>query len=168
MQQVPLHENLARVRTSTHGCQIVSRLHAFGSVKNEINESGSDDQRVKPLASDSHRPSRRIWTLVESEKIRDLILQGQATIEALRRCFPDRSDFALRSKQNAVDQELSARPWSTQEDQVILQFVSEGRNKALSIVFRGRDESSIRQRLRELTARPSHDAPPLFDVRKKF
>jgi hypothetical protein len=76
MQQAPLPENLARVRTSTHGCQIVSRLHAFGSVKDEVDESGGDDQEVKPLASDSHRPSRRIWTLAESEKVRNLILQG--------------------------------------------------------------------------------------------
>jgi hypothetical protein len=80
MQQAPLPENLARVRTSTRGCQIVSRLHAFGSVKDEVDKSGGDNQEVKPSASDPHRPSRRIWTLAESEKIRDLILQGQAAV----------------------------------------------------------------------------------------
>jgi hypothetical protein len=137
-------------------------------VEDEVDESGGDNQEVKPLALDSHRPSRRIWTLAVSEKVRDLILQGQATIEVLRQCFPDRSDFALRSKRNAIGQELSARSWSTQEDQVILQFVSEGQSKALSTVLRGRDESSIGQRLRELTARPVHDAPSLSDVRKEF
>jgi hypothetical protein len=143
IQQAPLPKNLARVRTSTHGCQIISRLHAFGSVNG-------------------------IWTVAESENVRNLILQGQATIEVLHQCFRDRSDFASRSKRNAIGQELSTRPWSTQEDQVILQFVSEGRSKALSTVFRRRDESSIGQLLRELTARPVHNAPPLSDTRKGF
>jgi hypothetical protein len=70
MQQAPLHENLALVRTSTHGRQIVARLHAFESVKDEVDEYGGDDQEVKPLVLDSHRTSRRIWTLAESESQR--------------------------------------------------------------------------------------------------
>jgi hypothetical protein len=37
-------------------------------VKDELDEFGGDDQEVKLLASDSHWPSRRIWTLAESEK----------------------------------------------------------------------------------------------------
>jgi hypothetical protein len=84
LQQTPLPENLARVRTSTHGCQIVSRLHAFGSVKDEVDESGGDDQEMKPLASDSHRPSWRIWTLAESEKSEILFskVKGQLKLSA--------------------------------------------------------------------------------------
>jgi hypothetical protein len=83
-------------------------------VKDEMDGSGGDEQEMKPLALDSHRPSQRIWTLAESEKVRELILQCQATIEILRQCFPDRSDVALHSTRNVIGQELPARPWSTQ------------------------------------------------------
>jgi hypothetical protein len=87
-----------------HQCpkSIVSRLNAFGRVKDEVDESDSDDQETGRLASDSHPPSRRTWKLAESEKLRDLILKGHATMAVLRVCFPDCFDFALRSKRNAI------------------------------------------------------------------
>jgi hypothetical protein len=53
MQQAPLPENMVRVRTSIHGYQIVSRLHGSRNVKDEVDESGGEDQEVKPLTSDS-------------------------------------------------------------------------------------------------------------------
>jgi hypothetical protein len=68
-------------------------------------------------------------------KVRDLIMQGQVTIEIRGECFPDRSDFALRSKRNTILQELSTQPWSVQEDLTILQFVSERQVRALSTIF---------------------------------
>jgi hypothetical protein len=50
------------------------------------------------------------------DEVRDLIMQGEATIRVMRECLSDRSDFALHSKRTAILQDLSTRLWSAQED----------------------------------------------------
>jgi hypothetical protein len=67
MHQAPLREKLAPARTFTQGCQIVSRLNAFGCEKDEADESDSDDQKAEFVVG-LHLSSRRIWKLQESEK----------------------------------------------------------------------------------------------------
>jgi hypothetical protein len=85
MLAAPLAQNLAPVRSSTQGGQIVSRLHAFGSARHE--EDHSDDE--PPLEGeaagrvDPDLVSRRHWTLGELEQFSHMIIEGQTTIGRL-------------------------------------------------------------------------------------
>jgi hypothetical protein len=160
MQMAPLLENLARVRPSTQGCQILNRLHAYGRARDEGDGLEDDDQETEPSGAGSQSsPSKphQAWSLGDQEKMKDHILKNQATLKTLRECFPGRSDYALRAKRAAIAQELSARPWSSAEDEILGQFVRAGQSQSLLAVLPGRDQSSIDQRLREFASRAGRE-----------
>jgi hypothetical protein len=118
MLTVPWAERPAPVRSSAQGCQIVSRLHAFGSARHE--EDYSDDEPPFEGGAagqvDPDLISRRHWKLAELKQFSHMIIEEQATIDRLRTVYPGRSDFVLRSQRTRSLQEISARSWSSEED----------------------------------------------------
>jgi hypothetical protein len=82
MLAAPLAQSLAPIRSPTQGCQIVSRLHAFGSARHENDHSG-DEPPVEGGAAGQvalDLVSRRHWTLAELGQFSHMIIEGQATM----------------------------------------------------------------------------------------
>jgi hypothetical protein len=123
------------------GSQIVTRLITFrsqGSVRDDEQTYSSFEVR-----------RTRTWTMDEIERLKGAIEQGERDFTKLGAQFPNKS---LKSSQKKCREllrfESSRRPWSFNEDRLLLEWVAKcGRRwRQAEPEFRWRSEGDLRQR----------------------
>jgi hypothetical protein len=95
--EAPLSEVLPRIRNSTRGSQIVSRLHVFGSQKHEMSEPSQQDGTLPVV-----RRSRVVWSIADMDLLRQAVRDGRGKMRDLRVLFAGRSETTLRSKRREM------------------------------------------------------------------
>jgi hypothetical protein len=120
MKQSPLDARFSRVQMSTQGSSIVSRYHVFRST------SEQEETIERPI----HRPGP--WSAEERHKLREVILAGNREMNQIRYLFPERSIDAIRRQLHRIEQELSCRSWTQDENNTIIQFIRKGYGYMLS------------------------------------
>jgi hypothetical protein len=158
-RESPLNPGIASVRDSTQGCQIISRLHEFGSLKKkeeEIGESEVDtalgERRDLPVAP---RVRKVGWSAEENMAMKAAIMEQKSKKE-MWRLFPDKSDMAVKAHRVRMLIELDQRDWTKEEDEILLGMMMKGETdieRKAKCLLVGRSKGAIRRRMEALSVK---------------
>jgi ABC-type Zn uptake system ZnuABC Zn-binding protein ZnuA len=90
------------------------------------------------------------WSAEEREKLRELILAREQNFVLTRSHFPERSADALRRQGRRIENELSYRTWTQDENNAIICHVRNGLIARFSEVLTARSARAIDNQIRYL------------------